>query len=86
MVIVSGAASTRITNEDCTPTRPCIGPMTATLWRLSTAKAVLKQGGDSWYFVTADYLGGHTLGKDATDVIKAAGGKVVGSSRHPFPP
>lgn len=49
-----------------------------------TSKAILKQGGDSWYFLTADYAFGHSLEKDAAEVIKAGGGKVLGSARHPI--
>jgi len=45
----------------------------------------VKQGGDSWFFLTADYAFGHSLEKDAMDVVKADGGKVLGTVRHPFP-
>ena len=45
----------------------------------------MKQGGKSWFFLTADYAFGHSLEKDATDVVNANGGKVVGAVRHPFP-
>ncbi len=50
-----------------------------------TARALVKEGKKTWYFITADYTFGHSLEKDATEVIKADGGSVVGSSRHPFP-
>jgi branched-chain amino acid transport system substrate-binding protein len=50
-----------------------------------TAKALLKEGKKSWYFVTADYTFGHSLEKDAAAVVEADGGKVLGTSRHPFP-
>jgi branched-chain amino acid transport system substrate-binding protein len=46
---------------------------------------VTQQGGDTWFFITADYAFGHSMEKDAGDAIKAAGGKVLGSVRHPFP-
>lgn len=84
MVIVSGAASTRITNEDCAPT---VLHWTYDTYALAvgTARAVVKQGGDSWFFMTADYAGGHALEKDAADVVLANGGKVLGRVRHPFP-
>jgi branched-chain amino acid transport system substrate-binding protein len=49
-----------------------------------TAKAVTKRGGDSWFFLTADYAFGHSLESDASKVIAANGGKVLGSVRHPF--
>jgi branched-chain amino acid transport system substrate-binding protein len=50
-----------------------------------TARALVKEGKKSFYFVTADYTFGHSLEKDATDVINQDGGKVLGVSRHPFP-
>jgi len=46
---------------------------------------VVKQGGDTWFFITADYAFGHSLEKDTAAIVTAAGGKVVGSVRHPFP-
>jgi branched-chain amino acid transport system substrate-binding protein len=49
-----------------------------------TAKEVVKRGGDSWFFITDDYAFGHSLEKDASTVITANGGKVVGSVRPPF--
>jgi branched-chain amino acid transport system substrate-binding protein len=49
-----------------------------------TAKAVTRRGGDSWFFLTADYAFGHSLESDASKVIAANGGKVLGSVRHPF--
>jgi branched-chain amino acid transport system substrate-binding protein len=49
-----------------------------------TGKAVVKAGGDSWFFLTADYAFGHTLERDATNAVKAGGGKVVGAVRHPL--
>lgn len=84
VVIVSTAATTRITNEDCTPTALHWTYDTYSL-ATGTAGAMVKQGGDSWYFLTADYAGGHALEKDATEVINASGGKVLGRSKHPFP-
>jgi branched-chain amino acid transport system substrate-binding protein len=45
---------------------------------------VVKQGGDSWFFLTADYAFGHSLEKDTADVVKANGGKVLGAVRHPL--
>ena len=46
--------------------------------------AIMKQGGDSWFFITVDYAFGHALEQNATDFVKAAGGKVLGSARHPL--
>jgi len=50
-----------------------------------TGQAVVKQGGKSWFFLTADYAFGHALEKDTTEFVLANGGKVLGSVRHPFP-
>jgi branched-chain amino acid transport system substrate-binding protein len=49
-----------------------------------TGSAVLKEGGTSWYFLTADYAFGHSLENDTSAVVKANGGKVLGTSRHPL--
>jgi branched-chain amino acid transport system substrate-binding protein len=46
--------------------------------------AIMKQGGDSWFFITVDYAFGHALEQNATEFVKAAGGKVLGSARHPL--
>lgn len=84
MVIVSGGAAASITNEDCT--------LTALHWTYDTyslasgtARAVVKQGGDTWFFITADYAGGKALEKDAAEVVTANGGKILGRIKHPFP-
>jgi branched-chain amino acid transport system substrate-binding protein len=49
-----------------------------------TGSAVVKTGGDSWYFLTADYAFGHALERDTEAVVKAGGGKVIGKVRHPL--
>jgi branched-chain amino acid transport system substrate-binding protein len=56
-------------------------------WMLanSTGGALVRDGGDSWFFVTADYAFGHSMEAEATRFITAAGGKVLGSARYPFP-
>ncbi len=51
---------------------------------VGTAQEVVKHGGDSWFFLTADYAFGHALERDASQVVVANGGKVVGAARHPF--
>jgi branched-chain amino acid transport system substrate-binding protein len=78
-----GAASTRLTNEDCNPYSIHYAYDT---WALAngTGRAIVKQGGDSWFFLTADYAFGHSLEKDTADVVKANGGKVLGQVRHPL--
>jgi branched-chain amino acid transport system substrate-binding protein len=51
----------------------------------ATAKAVVRDGGDSWFFLAADYAYGHALRDDAARFVQAAGGRVLGSVAHPFP-
>ncbi|MDE2584878.1 MAG: ABC transporter substrate-binding protein, partial [Betaproteobacteria bacterium] len=84
IALISGAASTRITNEDCNDVTVHWTYDTYALAN-GTAKAVVKQGGKSWFFITADYAFGQSLEKDSSDVVKANGGTVLGSVRHPFP-
>ena len=77
MVIVSGAGSTALTGKSCSPTGIHWMYDTYSL-ATGTGAAVLKEGGDSWYFLTADYAFGHSLEADTTAIIKAKGGKVLG--------
>ena len=84
IALVSGAGSTRITNEDCNDVTVHWAYDTYALAH-GTAKAVVQQGGKTWFFLTADYAFGQSLEKDASDVVLANGGTVVGSARHPFP-
>ena len=51
---------------------------------VGTAQEVVKRGGDTWFFLTADYAFGHSLEQQASEVIRANGGKVFGAVRHPF--
>ena len=78
-----GAASSRLTNEDCTPYTIHYAYDTVALAN-GTGSAVVKTGGKSWFFLTADYAFGHSLEKDTSDVVKAAGGTVVGAVRAPL--
>jgi branched-chain amino acid transport system substrate-binding protein len=78
-----GAASSRLTNEDCTPYIVHYAYDTVAL-ATGTGGAVVKSGGKSWFFLTADYAFGHSLEKDTGDVVKGAGGTVVGAVRHPL--
>jgi branched-chain amino acid transport system substrate-binding protein len=78
-----GAATSRLTNEDCTPYTVHYAYDTVALAN-GTGAAVVKSGGKSWFFLTADYAFGHSLEKDTGDVVKAAGGNVVGAVRHPL--
>lgn len=82
-ILVVTAATTRITNEDCNPYTVHWMYDTFALAN-GTGKAMIKQGGDSWFFITADYAFGHSLEKDTGDAVKSAGGKVLGAVRHPL--
>ena len=84
IALISGAASTRITNEDCNDVTVHWTYDTYSVAN-GTAKAVTKAGGKKWFFLTADYAFGHSLEKDASEVVKAHGGEVLGAVRHPFP-
>ncbi|MCB8890066.1 ABC transporter substrate-binding protein [Halomonas malpeensis] len=82
--IVSGSAASSVTNEHCTPNHIHWVYDTYPLAN-GTARAVVEQGGDSWFLLTADYAFGHALEADVTRVVEESGGEVVGSVRHPFP-
>ena len=79
----TGAATTRLTNEDCTPYTVHYVYDTYALAN-GSARAITRAGGDSWFFLTADYAFGHSLEKDAAEVVRASGGKVLGAARHPL--
>ncbi len=81
--IAIGAGSARLTNEECTPNTIHYAYDTVALAK-GTGAAVVKQGGKSWYFLTADYAFGASLEGDTTTVVKAAGGTVVGAVKHPL--
>jgi branched-chain amino acid transport system substrate-binding protein len=81
--INSGAASSDLTGKACSPNTV---HWTYDTWMLAngTGKAVVKTGGDTWFFLTADYAFGHALERDTEAVIAKNGGKVVGKVRHPL--
>src|SRR5271170_2224511 len=81
--IVSGAASSDLTGAKCSPDTI---HWTYDTWMLAngTGKALVKQGGDTWFFITADYAFGHALERDTTAVVIANGGKVLGSVDPPL--
>ncbi len=81
--LVSGAAASDLTGKACSPNTV---HWTYDTWALAngTGKAVVKAGGDTWFFLTADYAFGQALERDVTAVVKANGGKVLGSVRHPL--
>ena len=78
-----GAGSARLTNEECSPYTVHYAYDTVALAK-GTGSAVVKQGGKSWFFLTADYAFGHSLEQDTAAVVKANGGTVLGSVRHPL--
>src|SRR5438874_3447387 len=81
--IVVGAASSRLTGDACTPYGFHWAYDTHAL-AVGTGGALVKAGGDTWFFLTADYAFGYALEKDTTDIVNANGGKVVGSVRVPL--
>jgi branched-chain amino acid transport system substrate-binding protein len=80
----SGAATSDLTGKACSPNTI---HWTYDTWMLAngTGSAIVKTGGDTWFFLTADYAFGHALERDTTAAVTKAGGKVLGSVRHPFP-
>lgn len=80
---VIGAGTARITNEECNPYSIHYAYDTVALAK-GTGSAVTKQGGKTWYFLTADYAFGTSLETDTTAVVKANGGTVKGAIRHPL--
>jgi branched-chain amino acid transport system substrate-binding protein len=81
--IVVGAATSRISGDACTPYSFHWAYDTRAL-AVGTGGALVKSGGDSWFFLTADYAFGYALEKDTSDIVTANGGKVVGSVRVPL--
>lgn len=78
-----GSGTTRLTNEECNPYSVQYVYDTVSVARVA-ATAMVKQGGKSWYFLTADVAFGHSLEKDASETVKANGGQVLGAVRHPI--
>ena len=83
LFISVGAATSALTNEQCSPYTVHYAYDTTALAK-GTGNAVVKAGGKSWFFLTADYAFGTQLQNDATTVVKAAGGTVIGSVRAPL--
>jgi branched-chain amino acid transport system substrate-binding protein len=81
--IVVGAATSRITGDACTPYGFHWAYDTRAL-AVGTGGALVKAGGDSWFFLTVDYAFGYALEKDTSDIVTANGGKVLGSVRTPL--
>ncbi|MGE3065119.1 MAG: ABC transporter substrate-binding protein [Hyphomicrobiaceae bacterium] len=80
----SGAASSDLTGKACSPNTI---HWTYDTWALAngTGNAIVKTGGDTWFFLTADYAFGHALERDTAAVVEKSGGKVLGAVRTPFP-
>ena len=83
VMINSGAASSDLTNSQCTPNTVHWTYDTYMLAH-STGQALVKAGGNTWFFITADYAFGAALERDTTAVVQAAGGKVIGGVKHPL--
>ncbi|MFO1116695.1 MAG: ABC transporter substrate-binding protein [Beijerinckiaceae bacterium] len=83
VLIATTAGTSELTGKSCTPNTL---HWTWDTWSNShgTAEAVVRSGGKSWYFLTADYTFGTTMEKEAGEVVKANGGTVLGSVRHPL--
>jgi branched-chain amino acid transport system substrate-binding protein len=82
--LVSGAATSDLTGAQCSPNTI---HWTYDTWALAngTGRAMVEAGGDTWFFLTADYAFGHALERDTSAVVEATGGEVLGAVRHPFP-
>ena len=83
VMINTGAATSDLTNAQCTPNTVHWVYDTYMLAN-STGQALVKAGGDTWYFLTADYAFGHALERDTTAVVVKSGGKVIGTVKHPL--
>jgi branched-chain amino acid transport system substrate-binding protein len=82
-MLISSAGSSDLTGKHCSPNSVQWTYNTYALAN-STARALVKKGAKSWYFVTVDYAFGHALRNDAAKTVEKLGGKVVGDVRHPF--
>jgi branched-chain amino acid transport system substrate-binding protein len=82
-LLVSGAATADLTGKACSPNTI---HWTYDTWALAngTGNAIVKTGGDTWFFLTSDYAFGHALERDTEAVVTKAGGKVLGKVRHPL--
>jgi branched-chain amino acid transport system substrate-binding protein len=83
ITLFTGPATTRLTNEDCSPTGFHWAFDTYSQ-AVGTARAVIAEGGKSWFLLVADYAFGHQMANDLSKVVKTSGGSVVGEVRHPL--
>jgi branched-chain amino acid transport system substrate-binding protein len=81
--LASSSATSDLTGKACAPTTV---QWVFDTWALAngTARALVRDGGDTWFFITADYAFGHALVRDASALVTAAGGKVLGEAAHPL--
>ena len=79
----TGSATSDLTGKDCSP-NTVHGLYDTWMLAPGTGSAVVKSGGDTWYFLTADYAFGHALERDTSEVVKASGGKILGSVKVPL--
>src|SRR4029079_2260790 len=82
-LLISSSGSSDLTGKSCSPTSVHWTYDTYALAQ-TAGKAMRQQGGDSWFFITADYAFGHALERDTAAIVKANGGKVLGAIRHPL--
>ncbi len=84
VALFTGTASSDLTGRACGPNHL---HWVYDTWSLAhaTATALVAEGGDSWFFITADYAFGHATERDASTFVRAAGGRVLGAARYPFP-
>ncbi|MBU6459099.1 MAG: ABC transporter substrate-binding protein, partial [Bradyrhizobium sp.] len=83
VLLDSGAGSSDLTNAQCTP-NTIHWTFDTYMLAHGTGSALAKTGGDTWFFLTADYAFGAALERDTTAAVQAAGGKVVGAVKHPL--
>jgi len=84
ITLLSGPGSTPIAGQYCTAYNVHYTYNTHAM-AAGTGRAVVQQGGETWFFITADYVFGKSLEEDTANVVKASGGKVLGDVRAPFP-
>ena len=80
----AGSATSDLTGKACSPNTVHWTFDTVAIAN-TTGKAIVRSGGDSWFFITADYAAGHSVERDVEHIVVAAGGKVLGKVHHPFP-
>lgn len=84
VMMITGAATSELTGAQCSP-NTIHWAYDTVMYANSSAKAMLKQGGKSWFFIAADYAFGQAMRRDASAVITENGGQVVGAVSYPFP-